>query len=460
MATQIPRQIPIQPVNSFQASFRLPNSPWLAKHSLLIAALADGDSQITGALFCDDSLRILTALNSLGFEINMEIDNHRSNTIISGKCGKLPAGEAHINIGEDLDVLAMLAATCTLGSGQYIIDGSPALQKVDLQSLFQPFRELGANIAFLKQPGCLPIQINGGKLKGGAIKLDAFMPGKVINALLIIAPYMPDGLTIEFISPLRFRPHLEMALLLMQQFGVIADINDDFSAISVKPTSYQARRHEIEPDAAYAGYFLAAAAITHNSKCTLQNIGSASVQPNASFALVLQDMGATATYLDNAVTVESPPIGRLMGIDVDMSRMSDMIHILAATAVFADAPTTIRNVGRLREPDYDALEVLQTQLIKIGVDAEVHADSLIIDPIPAKQLQPATIQAGLDPRLAMSFAIIGLQTGGITIDQPQCVFQALPPFFDYLKMLHPKAAIRDISPAQLPGFTVALGDEL
>ncbi len=459
MAAEPIEQITIPNIEAFQAKLRLPNCDWLAKYSLLVAAVAEGTSSLSGSLFSDQSLRLISALNTLGFQIDMEIEDLQCRTQVTGSRGAVPGNDAHLNIGDDLDTLTLLTTLCAIGSGQVILEGGNTLHKVNLQPLFQPLIELGAKINFLKQPGCLPIQIEGGHLSGGTIQLDAFMPGKIINAILVIAPYLRDGLKIEFIKPIRFRPRMEMTLLLMQQFGVLVDVNETFTCLNIEPDCYNAAKHIIEPDATIAACFLAAAAITHRSRCTLLDIGSTSVQPNASFALVLQDMGATATYDEHTVTVESPSIGRLMGIDVDMSRMLDLTYILAATAVFADAPTTIRNVGRLRKLNDDPLLAISSSLASIGVDVEIENNNLIIAPIPARELLPATIDPGDNPLLAMCFAAIGLQTGHITIRRPDCVNKIAPSFFDYLKLLQPKSAIRNISPTQLPGFTIALGEE-
>jgi len=177
-----------------------------------------------------------------------------------------------------------------------------------------------------------------------------------------------------------------------------------------------------------AGNFLAAAAITGGS-VTVEGLSRNSLQGDIAFADVLEQMGCRVDWGPGSVTVHG---GALGGIDVDMNAISDTAQTLAAVAVFADGPTRIRNIAHVRHKETDRIAAVATELRRLGLPAEEHADGLTIHPgLP----RPAVVQTYDDHRMAMSFAIAGLRTPGIVIENPECVAKTFPDFFEHLKAL-------------------------
>ncbi len=112
-----------------------------------------------------------------------------------------------------------------------------------------------------------------------------------------------------------------------------------------------------------------------------------------------------------------------------------MAQTLAAVALFADGPTTIRNVGNLRVKETDRLAALQTELNKLGAVVTIDGDDLTIEPPPGGKIKPAAIDTYDDHRMAMSFAVVGLAAPGVVINDPGCVAKTFPRFFEYLGRL-------------------------
>jgi 3-phosphoshikimate 1-carboxyvinyltransferase len=144
-------------------------------------------------------------------------------------------------------------------------------------------------------------------------------------------------------------------------------------------------------------------------------------------------MGAKVTLEEDSVSVEGPD--HLQGIDVDMSDMPDAAMTLAALAVLAHGPTTIRGLHTLRVKETDRLSALQTELRKLGASTAVEGDRLRIEPPP--EVQAAAIDTYDDHRMAMSFAVVGTAVAGITIRGAECVAKTYPRFFEDLESLRP-----------------------
>ena len=196
------------------------------------------------------------------------------------------------------------------------------------------------------------------------------------------------------------------------------------------PALYRARTYAVEPDAASASYFLAAAAAT-GGRVTIDGLTRASVQGAARFSDVLREMGCEVEWTDAGVTVTGPE--RLSGIRIDMNAMPDMVLTLAPLALLARGRTVIENVANLRVKESDRLAALAAELGRLGARIEEHPDGLSI--VPPKTLQPAEVATYNDHRMAMGMAAVGLAAPGIRIADPECVAKTYPAFFEDLEGL-------------------------
>ena len=220
-----------------------------------------------------------------------------------------------------------------------------------------------------------------------------------------------------------------MTLAVMESFGVnveAAAALDHF--VIPAPQRYRCREYTVEPDASAASYFWAAAAIT-GGDVTVDGLSAASLQGDVAFVDCLEQMGCQVRRDTDSTTVVGRP---LCGINVDMNAISDTVQTLAVVALFAEGPTTIRNVGHIRHKETDRLSALATELRKLGAEVLERTDSLTIQ--PAKPVA-ATIETYNDHRMAMSFALAALRIPGVEIRNPACVEKTYPKFFDDLAAL-------------------------
>jgi len=224
-----------------------------------------------------------------------------------------------------------------------------------------------------------------------------------------------------------------MTLSVMEAFGVIF-LEEAMSRFIVPaPQAYQARHYAVEPDASNASYFLAAAAVA-GGRVTVEGLGTESVQGDARFVDLLEQMGCSVVRGPNRLAVRGPPPGsRLRAINVDLNDMPDMVQTLAVLALFADGPTRIRNVANLRLKETDRLAALGTELSRLGAQVELYEDGLVV--IPPKQIEPAYVQTYDDHRMAMSFSLACLTTDGMVVTGTECVRKTFPDFFDRFRAM-------------------------
>ncbi|MCA9096399.1 MAG: 3-phosphoshikimate 1-carboxyvinyltransferase, partial [Planctomycetaceae bacterium] len=222
-------------------------------------------------------------------------------------------------------------------------------------------------------------------------------------------------------------PYIDMTLGVMAQFGVEVVTPAD-GVYRVQPACYHSNNYQIEPDASAASYFFGLAAVT-GGEVTVEGLNRWSLQGDIRFVECLQQMGCEVIYRDDGITVKGRP---LKGITIDMNDISDTAQTLAAVAPFAEGPTSIQNVGHMRFKETDRIHALVTELSRLGLKVEETTDSLTIHPGP---MQSAVIETYNDHRMAMSFALIGVRSPGVTISNPQCTEKTYPRFFEDLARL-------------------------
>ncbi len=439
--------IEIHPVsNPICKTATIPGSKSITNRALPLAALAEGDTTLTGVLFADDTWQMINALQTLGYSLQMDQKSHTVR--ITGRGKSLPPGDGRtLSCGNSGTTIRFLAAMLTLGSGEYLLDGIARMRQRPIDQLVDQLRILGADITYEQAQGFPPVRIRAKGLQGGGCQFSDAKSSQYISAVLMAAPLADNPVTVSLLGPITSEPYVLMTLRMMEQFDVHTQIHDQCGktvsrAIQIPTATYRSpSTYAIEPDASNASYFLAAGAILPGSRVTVAGLGKNSLQGDVAFADVLGKMGAHVEWLPEGVTVSAPASGKLAGIDLDMNHIPDMVQTLAVVALFAEGPTMVRNVWNLRVKETDRLAALEAELRKLGAAVETTKDSIRITPPPNNILTPASIKTYDDHRMAMAFSIAGLRSPGITILEPQCTAKTYPEFFHDLDlMVHGEAA--------------------
>jgi 3-phosphoshikimate 1-carboxyvinyltransferase len=399
-------------------SVRPPGSKSITNRALLCAALADGVSRLTGVLRADDTEAMLEAVRALGADITVDGDA----LAVRGIGSRIHSVSAEVDCRKSGTTSRFLLPAVALSSGRCVVDGDEQLRARPFGPLVDALAALGVSVESLGRPGYLPVAVTG-PCPGGRVSLPGHLSSQFLSGLMMAAPLMPEGLTVELTSPLVSVPYVEMTAAVMRSFGV------ESQHLAVSPQPYQAVEYAIEPDASAASYFLAAAAITGGT-ITVEGLGTSSIQGDVRFADLLEQMGAAVVREPDRLTVTGT--GLLHGIDVDMADISDTAQTLAAVAVFADSPTVVRGIGFIRAKETDRISAIVTELQRAGIDAAVDEDGFTINPGP---LRPARFRTYDDHRMAMSLALVGLRAPGVEIEDPGCVAKTYPGYFDDLARL-------------------------
>ncbi len=419
------------PINSL---VRVPGSKSITNRAMILAALANGTSTITGALASEDTQVMTEALGTLGYHIET---NANGDTItIEGQSGSIPAATATLNLANSGTSIRFLAALCSLGSGRYYLDGTDRMRQRPQGPLLQGLQQLGVDAYAEVGNGCPPFVIQSTGWKNGKCLLDARASSQFISALLMAAPAAGREITIR--ASEEFRPlYVSITTDMMMQWGVkVVTPNAGTWCIPAGQQYSAMPGYHVEPDASAASYFFAAAALTGGT-VTISGLTKAAMQGDIRFATeVLPSMGCTTEETAEGICVTGPAHGLLQGIDVDMSLISDTSLTLAALAPFASGPTRVRGIAHSRLQECDRIRAAVTEVRKLGARAEEYEDGWQI--WPSESLHGAEIETYNDHRVAMSFGLAGLKVPGVTILNPACVGKTFPGYWQALEGLYPR----------------------
>ena len=420
----------------FNATISPPGSKSLTNRALVLAALGEGESHISNILVADDTEVMLGGLQQLGFIV--PVDRARGVTSVRGEGGRIPAPGADIYCGNSGTTVRFLTAVCTLGAGEFRLDGDRRMRERPITGLVELIERLGANIEYATRAGCAPVIVHASGLRGGRARFTAGESSQYLSAVLMAAPYAREDVVIDVEGAPTSRPYIDMTLAMMRRFGVNVrqDRDADGTSLHVPRGRYAPGDYAVEPDASAATYFMAAAAINPGSRVTIAGLGTKSLQGDVLFADILGRMGATVAITEDNITVEGGD--HLTGIDCDMTDMPDAAMTLAVVALFAKGETLIRGLHTLPLKETDRLAALSTELRRLGGGAEATSDCLRVTPPDA--VRPAEIETYDDHRMAMSFAVAGTRVPGITIVDPDCVRKTYPDFWIDLEKLRPSSA--------------------
>ncbi len=414
-------QYAVKPVQSpLVGRIRPPGSKSLTNRALVVAALADGQSTLIGALESEDTHVMIDSLRRLGIAII--VDPADRTVEIHGCGGRIPNRAAILSVGNSGTTIRFLTALVALGQGTFRLDGAERMRQRPIQDQLDCLKQLGVEAKAESAGGCPPVVVHAVGLRGGMATVRGDISSQFLSGILLAAPYATKPVELRVDGGLVSQPYVRMTLAVMRQFGVEAQTDDDLSRFNVPLRGYQSREYTIEPDASAASYFFAAAAIT-GGQFTVEGLGRDSLQGDVAFCDCLVRMGCEVNYGPSQITVVGGP---LRGIDADLNAISDTVQTLAAVALFADGPTTIRNVEHIRHKETDRIGNLAAELRKLGAEVEELSDGLKITPRP---LHGATIATYRDHRMAMSLALVGLRISGVVIEDPRTTEKTYPDFF-------------------------------
>jgi 3-phosphoshikimate 1-carboxyvinyltransferase len=407
----------IHPTRRMDAEVNIPPSKSYTNRALIVAALAEGSSQLVRPSLSDDSRVLVDALKEFGIGIRergeiLEVD---------GTAGHFRAPSKEIFVGNAGTAMRFLSAFAGLAEGTTVIDGDEQMRRRPIGDLLSALQSAGVKTT--GRNGFPPVTIVGGNFLGGRIGINASISSQFASSLLLSAPYAKWPVTLHITDEISSLPYIDMSLHVMRSFGADVKVIDLRNYDVSNSQKYIGREFRIEADATAASYFLAAAALT-GGRVRIPDLSPDSLQGDLKFLRVLSDMGCAVSQHPSGVELRG---ARLFGAEVDMNAMPDCVQTLAVLAAFAEGPTKIGNVAHLQYKETNRLTALAVELRRMGTGVELLDDGLIIHP---QSPHGAKIETYNDHRMAMSFAIAGLKVDGIVITNPACVSKSFPDFWE------------------------------
>lgn len=421
--------IDLAPIARVNGTVALPGSKSISNRTLLLAALAQGTTEVKGLLAADDIHYMLEALKTLGIQWEQQGDSR--DFIVQGAAGSFPVKSAELFLGNAGTAFRPLTAALALSQGHYSLSGVARMHERPIGDLVNALREAGAAIRCTGVEGYPPLAISPAPLTGHTIKVKGNVSSQFLTALLMALPLSGEAVTIEVTGELISKPYIDITLKLMAKFGVEV-VQDGWNRFTIAAgQTYQSPGTiEVEGDASSASYFLAAGAIG-GGKVRVTGMGSDSIQGDKRFAEALALMGAQITWGSHYIEAAPPASGRLKGIDADMNHIPDAAMTLAVAALFAEGPTTLRNIASWRVKETDRLSAMACELRKVGATVIEGEDFITVTP-PETLIANAAIDTYDDHRMAMCFSLVAVTGVAVRINDPQCTAKTFPTYFEEL----------------------------
>lgn len=416
---------------SLNGELTVPGDKSISHRTIMLGALAEGTTEVHGFLQGADCLSSIACFQSMG----IEIENRQEVVRIHGKgLHGLQAPADVLDVGNSgtttrlmSGILAAQPFTCT-------INGDASIQKRPMGRIITPLSQMGADIFSLTGNGCAPLCIQGRPLTG--IHYDSPVASAQVKSAILLAGLYAEGET-SVTEPYVSRNHTE---LMLETFGGEICCNGCTAAVQPVPR-LEAQNVSVPGDISSAAYFIAAGLITPHSCITIRNVGT---NPTRDGILeVCKAMGAHIQIEPVSGRVGEPVAditvrtSLLTGTVVEGSlipRLIDEIPIIAILACFAEGTTIIKDAQELKVKESNRIDVMVKNLTAMGADIEATDDGMIIH--GGTPLHGAVIDSKLDHRIAMSFAIAGINADGETaIGGGECVTISYPDFYRDLSLL-------------------------
>lgn len=426
-----PAALTVAPITSAQGAVMLPGSKSLSNRALLLAALAEGRTELANLLQADDTAVMIDALRALGVRVDADGQTAR----IDGCGGRFPQQQADLFLGNAGTAMRPLTAALAFAGGRYRLDGVARMRERPIGDLVDALNALGARIRYEGNVGYPPLVIEPATispqaaLRGVEIKGD--VSSQFVSGLLMAAPFVapPAGLQVRVPGTLISQPYVTLTVRLMARFGVT--VVRDGQTFIVPAASYRSPgQYRVEGDASGASYFLALGLLAGGPVRVL-GVGRDSVQGDIAFAEVLGRMGARITW--GADWIEARRDGALKAVEVDCTEIPDAAMTAAVVAAFAPGRTVLTGIGSWRVKETDRIAAMATELRKLGAQVEEGPDWLAVTG-PATW-RPASIDTYDDHRIAMCFSLAAAAGVPVEIRDPGCVAKTFPDYFSRLSTL-------------------------
>lgn len=431
-------------LRAVQGRVRLPGSKSISNRVLLLAALSEGATRVRGLLDSDDTRVMLQALAQLGCGVR-RADGRADEVLIEGLGGRAPASPTRLFLGNAGTAMRPLTAALALLGGEHELSGVARMHERPIGDLVAALRRLGCRIEELGQPGFPPLRIAEAAgvpplALDAPVRVRGDVSSQFLTALLLALPLAAREreVTVQVEGELISRPYIHITLALLERFGVAVQRQGWERFVIPEGSRYQSPGEVlVEADASSASYFIAAGALSApegGEGLVIEGLGLDAVQGDIRFVEAARLMGADVQGGSGWLRARRGA-WPLKAVDLDCNHIPDAAMTLAMMALYADGPSTLRNIASWRVKETDRIAAMTAQLRKLGAAVEEGADFIrITPPALAGGWRAASICTYDDHRMAMCASLAAFNPAAlpVRVQDPKCVAKTFPDYFETL----------------------------
>ncbi|NBU43736.1 MAG: bifunctional 3-phosphoshikimate 1-carboxyvinyltransferase/cytidylate kinase [Betaproteobacteria bacterium] len=424
----------VPPLDHANGPVTLPGSKSISNRVLLLSALCAGTTHIHDLLDSDDTRVMLQALRQLGCGVDVQ----GTSVSVKGLGGRTAHQDPlTLFMGNAGTAMRPLTAALAVLGGDYTLQGVPRMHERPIGDLVDGLRQMGCQVEYLGVDGYPPLRIGQPTLNiPHPIQVRGDVSSQFLTALLMALPLATaqQAITIEVVGELISKPYIDITLNLLARYGIEVQ-REGWERFTLPQGSQYRSPGEIhvEADASSASYFIALGALASERGIRIHGVGADSIQGDIRFMDAAQAMGAQITSGPNWLEVRRGA-WPLKSIDLDCNHIPDAAMTLAVMALYANGPTTLRNIGSWRVKETDRITAMAIECRKLGATVDEGQDWIRVHPLPAGQWRAARLHTYDDHRVAMCFSLAAFNPDAVPVrlEDPGCVAKTFPDYFETL----------------------------
>ncbi|MDR0982845.1 MAG: 3-phosphoshikimate 1-carboxyvinyltransferase [Culturomica sp.] len=388
----------------------LPLSKSVLNRVAIIKALCGDFDSFTHSDSCEDINNLVSALQK-----SMQPHSDKNKKCV-------------INVGNSGTAMRFLTANLSMKEGEYVLTGSKRIKERPVLPLVEALRELGATIEYAEHEGFFPLHITGKQLEGGNVKIRSDVSSQFVSALLLIAPYMKNGLKLQLSGSPVSEPYISMTIELMKRYGI--SVKQHAMQIEIKSSHYINTDLYIEADWTAASYFYELLSISKNGEINISGLLLNSIQGDAMQVQLWEKLGVSSKSTDAGVVLFKNN-SQTKKLEYNFIQMPDLVQTFAVACCLKGIIFSFSGVSTLRTKETDRIHALITELGKLGFQLTYSNDSISWQG-ERSPIKSTTIETHGDHRMAMAFAPAKILIPDLKITNPKVVEKSFPDFWNQL----------------------------
>ena len=406
----------------------VPASKSILNRALVLSAFSEGKIKLVCGSFAQDTRVLFGCLASLGIRTETDAES----VTVYGCGGKIPVRQSNLYVGSAGTAARFLTVMLAFCGGEYYFTSSEQMEKrpMDVLHLLEGY---GVEFEFSGEPYHFPFFMKSKGIEADEMTVDTDKSTQYASGILLAAAIGKKPFSLTLTGTRTQGSYIGLTLDLLNSFGVKTEQTSN--SVKVYPAPPFLSSYTVEPDLSGACYFYALALLLQ-TKVLVRRVHENSRQGDARFLQLLKEKGVQFTPQKNGLLADGSNVANYTGFDVDMEDFSDQTLTVAVLAAFAATPSRLFGIGHIRLQECDRIAAVCNNLTALGVPASFDGKNLSISPAPVRG---GTVKTYEDHRVAMAFALMGLKTGNIGIENPDCCKKTFENYFEIITELTKQA---------------------